>query len=1329
MLIGGGNYAWAQDAGTYYIQNVGTGKWLSPANSWETQASVLDHADYWKLAKISDGVYTLESVVSNGNSKIYLNGGYCDGGTNNLTFAAIGGKTNTYSIKEGTKYYTTDGTTASASANDASSDNAQWKLYTASDLTTAMNSATPASGVDATWLILDHNLSRNNRDYSSAWSNTGATAPKTQQDGAASNRYSIEAFQKTFDVHQSLTSIPNGVYGLQVNGFYRQDGSDKLPYLYAGDNKVTLPSRTGTENDMQAAAESFVAGNYLSDRVAALVTDGNLNVGVATKGTSCWTIFKNFHLTYYGNPTVANPLDMTSWITNPDMEEDGAGTGSTYKRNITGWSHNNTDDNYRPLALPNGNIDNTSNAFTNSYCFELYREGGLSGKKVYQTITGLPNGVYKVQLAAFINGDATNEYIYALCNGQTFTKTLDGTANQTKLYSVYAIVSDGTMEIGLDMNTSSRTWVCIDNAHLYYYGASDEAYELVSDAFATSHVVPVPSTYPLNSTTATNPFDNGAFKEGNNVTALNVNNTTATAWIGSKDKPVTLNENEAISISFTAYHGWLATGANQGVKLLNSGGHTIAEYVYHLRDRKISAVNIGGSTASGFTEITEFRSLKDASSGANGFTNNPYKSEINYNTVFTFDIRYDGYITVTISRGQGNKLYTYTDKLPDNWDVDLQKMQIYSNSNNDDRTIGISDLKIERTYAYEIMAIDGSGNEIATILRGAAKYDGSTTAYWNKYIKVDDQWYETTGSYGKSITTAENKVTYAVSDIDYFVEGEKMTGYSAAAQYIGTAYSGGIRGRHAGGSNWKMGVSISEAGPYTISFPHKYDSSSSESVLTLTEVKSDESETQIEEKSISADGTYTKDYNFSAGSDLKISKGSGNSNYMIDYVTIAKKAVSYKVKYMCGETEIKTADDSRTAKWGTIVALEDADKENIIYNHATYAYSSDDAATVEIASDGSSIITVTFTKVPFYELVDVTTSATWDWSVITSEKAYGQLTDESTPTKSEDFILKNLELYGKQDGSSYSIPAGFGNAQQLEVIAEYPFRYHGSTGKLQGSSVKFHTTVPGTVKVKFSNTGSDARPDRHVSVNGTLSESGSANTTPITSEAIPVAAGDVTITGYIPSTSESAMLQIYNITFTPAPEVVKTSSANLLGYKTFYDADFNYQVDESTTIYKASAYTAGKSVTLTPVAGKIVPKNTPVVLKTTDAGYNITLTPTASDSEGDFTGNLLGVYKSGEWSKSGSLVVYMLGYTESEKFGLYLYTATPDEGDIAVLVPSGGTAKKVSLVVDGEATEVVAPEVAEVDEEEVLFNMAGIQVDKNFKGMVINQKGVKRFNR
>lgn len=305
-LVLGSGAMQAQDAGTYYIQNVSNGKWMGPGNNWSTQASVLNHADYWKMAKISDGVYTLESVVSNGGTSYYFAGEYCDGGATNFTFSPVAGKENVYTVANGDgKFMTTNGTIVNMTGTDATAAVSQWKLWSEADMAAGMAAATVENPFDATYLIKDHDLGRNNRDYSK-WSNTGATAPKSSADFQGATVYSVEAYCKTFDVNQTLTGVPNGVYALRVNGFYRQDGSNaNLPYLYANESNVTLPVRTGSENNMQDAAVSFVAGNYLSDPVYVQVTDGTLKVGVKTEGNSCWVIFKNFHLTYYGNVTVA----------------------------------------------------------------------------------------------------------------------------------------------------------------------------------------------------------------------------------------------------------------------------------------------------------------------------------------------------------------------------------------------------------------------------------------------------------------------------------------------------------------------------------------------------------------------------------------------------------------------------------------------------------------------------------------------------------------------------------------------------------------------------------------------------------------------------------------------------------------------------------------------------------------------------------------------------------------------------------------------------------------------------------------------------------------
>ena len=74
-----------------------------------------------------------------------------------------------------------------------------------------------------------------------------------------------------------------------------------------------------------------------------------------------------------------------------------------------------------------------------------------------------------------------------------------------------------------------------------------------------------------------------------------------------------------------------------------------------------------------------------------------------------------------------------------------------------------------------------------------------------------------------------------------------------------------------------------------------------------------------------------------------------------------------------------------------------------------------------------------------------------------------------------------------------------------------------ASGKLQASMIKFHTTVPGSVIVKFANTGSKTEY-RYLVVNGVQSEARSKDATTVTyAEYVP--AGDVVLTVFIPGIS------------------------------------------------------------------------------------------------------------------------------------------------------------------------------------------------------------------
>ena len=195
-----------------------------------------------------------------------------------------------------------------------------------------------------------------------------------------------------------------------------------------------------------------------------------------------------------------------------------------------------------------------------------------------------------------------------------------------------------------------------------------------------------------------------------------------------------------------------------------------------------------------------------------------------------------------------------------------------------------------KNISYTVKAVDQNENELTTLTSGEATADGSTTAYWSKYIKVDGQWYETVdATYGKAIKVADNTVTYKASKISYFNEGETMTGYNAAATQNGSDFSGGVSGRHKPNTSWTTTEGVA-AGSYIISFPYKAHTSSSSTTVKIYEVKSDESTTLIEELSMTANSTYTKyDVELAEGSKLRIANETGsNSNWCIDYVTLTK---------------------------------------------------------------------------------------------------------------------------------------------------------------------------------------------------------------------------------------------------------------------------------------------------------------------------------------------------------------------------------------------------------------------------------------------------------
>ena len=110
--------------------------------------------------------------------------------------------------------------------------------------------------------------------------------------------------------------------------------------------------------------------------------------------------------------------------------------------------------------------NNQSGAFgiNNSFFYENWNPSAYRGK-MYQEIEGIPNGTYKLDIAAFVNVlDPVVQYVYAN------NDKVNLTAGEPTAYEVYTIVTNNKVEIGLEQTSESANWMGLDNAQLTYFG-------------------------------------------------------------------------------------------------------------------------------------------------------------------------------------------------------------------------------------------------------------------------------------------------------------------------------------------------------------------------------------------------------------------------------------------------------------------------------------------------------------------------------------------------------------------------------------------------------------------------------------------------------------------------------------------------------------------------------------------------------------------------------------------------------------------------------------------------------------------------------------------
>ena len=343
-------YTGILETGKYILKNVATGKFFNGANSWGTRSSLVDHPEYMLLTKLDDGTYTLESRQNNGGEQFYLGPNYfVDNGTPMpLTFTVVGKGiyTITCNGESGVGLLGYDGSTSvlSGTLTDATSEDAQWLVYSEKDMAAMMAEASLENPVDVSFFIKDANFSRNHRD-ADAW----IWETENHNIAGANENFCAESWTHTFVLSQEV-ELPNGVYMLNAQAALTDytnayDKRDDYPVVFAGDETVKFCEMEEADRatNMAQLSNSFLAGKYFVDPVIVKVTDGKLTIGAKCDATDYWCIFDNFSLTYFADADIdavraAYPKN-TGATTGINEVNTGVNTGAIY--NLNGVRVNN----------------------------------------------------------------------------------------------------------------------------------------------------------------------------------------------------------------------------------------------------------------------------------------------------------------------------------------------------------------------------------------------------------------------------------------------------------------------------------------------------------------------------------------------------------------------------------------------------------------------------------------------------------------------------------------------------------------------------------------------------------------------------------------------------------------------------------------------------------------------------------------------------------------------------------------------------------------------------------------------------------------------------
>lgn len=251
----------------------------------------------------------------------------------------------------------------------------------------------------------------------------------------------------TLDSH-----VYNSATGHFFNGTYVDGASTNIYITSVGSGVYNLSTANGSAYVVASATSEIVANTGTS-------TDAQTDLAK-------WKIYsKQDILDMCSSASASNPVDVTPLV-----------LAANFGRNCYNAKYTTT-----PWAIENCTNYNLSGGNNTNNCAESFH----SQFKIYQKLTDMPKGLYKMGGQGFYRQDGTDNtnlpVFFLNDNTKEFPQKTgsensmsDASASFTSgLYAIDQIqanVTDGTIEIGVSLTSNLNLWCIWDNISLYYYG-------------------------------------------------------------------------------------------------------------------------------------------------------------------------------------------------------------------------------------------------------------------------------------------------------------------------------------------------------------------------------------------------------------------------------------------------------------------------------------------------------------------------------------------------------------------------------------------------------------------------------------------------------------------------------------------------------------------------------------------------------------------------------------------------------------------------------------------------------------------------------------------